>query len=375
MTNEEIQVCLQPSQSKYIKVEILNQTDNVIDELQGIAIDGSCNIDSTSAVRRTCDIKFILSTKLLITSSSPIWINKRFRLFTGILSLRTNEIVWFKQGIFIINDPSVDILINEKTISIKGLDKMCYYTNDVSGQLNTKTVININTPIPSAIQSTITLLGKETKYLIDNNNLVVPYKIESEPASTIYDLLKILNELYMDWKIYYDVDGYFIYKKIKTHINDPIIFDFSIYKGIVQSINNVIKYSNIKNYYKVIGKLQDNGTQPFAELTVTDSLYPNNLFTVEKMKESILRSFILSEDKYFTKEQCQSRLEYEFYNHNHFAEEITLTCIPLPFLDVEQVIYLNYPDYNIEGKYCIKSISSGLVYNATMSINAYKIYN
>jgi hypothetical protein len=374
MNNEEIQVCLQPTQKKYAKLEILNQSDNIVDELSGLCIDGGYSIDSKSAIRRTCDIKFMLTSKLVISQSSPIWINKRFRLYTGILNLITQEVVWFLQGIYLISDPSTDIAISENTISIKGIDKMAMFTNDVSGQLTHNTLIEVDTPISDAIKSTVTILGGETKLLIDISPYSVPYKIEKDAGNTTYDLLKEISDLYMGWKIYYDIYGTFIFIKTKNHINDPVIFDFSIY-NVIQSINQNIKYSNIKNYFKVIGKLHDDGTQCLSELTVTDALYPNNLFTVEKMNEFSPRRLVISEDKYYTQEQCDSRISYEYDLHNNFAEEVILTCLPLPFLDCDMVIYLNYPEWNIVGNYCITTVSAGLRFDSMMQISAFKIYN
>jgi hypothetical protein len=373
MTNEEIQVtCLQPVQTKYVKLEILNQSDKIVDSLEGYLLDGSYNINSTSSIRRTCDLKFMLTSKLVISSSSPLWLNKRFRLYTGILNLVTQEIVWFLQGIYLISNPTTDIQLSENTISIQGIDKMAYFSE--FGQLINKTVIPTGTPISDAIKSTVSTLGGENKLLIDTSPYTMPYEIEKEAGSTIYDLLKEISDLYMNWKVYYDINGVFLFTQIKNHINDPVIFDFSLY-NVIQSISQNIKYSNIKNYFKIIGKLHDDGTQYTSTLTVTDALYPNNLFTVEKMGETSTRKLIISEDKYYTQEQCDSRISYEYDLHNNFAEEVFITCVPLPFLDVDMVVYLNYPDWGIVGNYCITSISNGLRYDSLMQISAYKIYN
>lgn len=373
MTNEEIQVCLQKSQVKYVKLDILNQQDKIVDNLAGLAIDGSYNIDANSALRRTCDIKFILNSKMVISPSSPIWINKRFRLWLGIKNLLTDEILYFNQGIYLISDPVMDIQLIDKTVSIKGYDKMAYFTNDISGQLPNKVVIPVDAPISDAIKSTAQTLGGENKLLIDTSPYTIPYQIEKDVGNTIYDILKELQELYKTWKCYYDINGNFVFTKIKDHVNDPVLFDFSIYKTI-QSISQDIKYSNIKNYFKVIGKLLDDNTQYISETTVTNALYPDNPFTVEKMGETTTRKLIIQEDKYYTQEQCNARKEYEFSIHNNFAEEISFTTIPLPFLDVDMIVYINKPEYNIIGKYCITNISSGIRFDSMMQIKAYKLY-
>jgi hypothetical protein len=127
----------------FVKIEILNQNDKVIDEVSGSAIGGNYNIDSTSAIRRTCSITFNLENGYLPSENSIFWINKRFRLYIGLKEMRTNSIYWFNKGTYAIKDPSVSIAINENTISINGLDKMALYNGDIGGQLETAFIADV----------------------------------------------------------------------------------------------------------------------------------------------------------------------------------------------------------------------------------------
>lgn len=375
MTNEEIQVCLQLSQQKYVKLEILNQNDYIVDELSGVCESGNYSIDSDSSIRRTSNLTFVLSKKVVINKSSPLWINKRFRLWLGVLNLLTGNVVYMSQGIYIISDPKINISVNDYTVSISGIDKMCYLDNTASGQLGYKTIINDDTPISNAVVATMGLSG-ETKLLIDTTTNVVPYDIEKEATGTIYDIIDTLGKLYMDWKYYYDINGNFVFTKIRNHINDPIMFDFSLYPQAIINISQNINYSNIKNYIKIIGKLLDNGIQYTSEINVNDATYPNNPFTIEKMGELKPRKLIIQDDNYFTQEQCDTKAEYEYELHSGTADTISITTIPLLFLDVDMIIYVNYSDSNIiiEGKYCITKIDCGVKYSDTMTIQAYKVY-
>lgn len=375
MTNEEIQVCLQLSQQKYVKLEILNQSDYVVDELSGVCKDGSYSIDTSSSIRRTSNLDFILNKKLIINESSPLWINKRFRLWLGVLNLLTGNVVYMNQGIYIIKDPSISISVSDYAVSISGMDKMCFLDDSVSGQLGYKTIINAETPISDAMSSTVELSG-ETKLLIDTTTNVVPYDIEKEATDSIYDIVDDLGSLYMNWKYYYDVSGNFVFTKLKNYLSDPVMFDFSLYPQAIISISQNINYSNIKNYIKIIGKLLDSGVQYSSEITVNDATYPNNPFTIEKMGELKPRKLIIQDDNYFTQEQCDTKAEYEYELHSNTADTITITTIPLLFLDVDVVVYMNYSDNNItiEGNYCITKIDCGVKYNDTMTIQAYKIY-
>ena len=123
-TTLEINTCLQPTIQRAIKIEILDKNENIINEISGMVIDGNISIDTQSAIRRQCDLRFVLNSTTVISETSSLWINKRFRLYIGIINNLTNEIVWYLQGTFLIFDPTEDIEIDECTVSIKGYDKM-----------------------------------------------------------------------------------------------------------------------------------------------------------------------------------------------------------------------------------------------------------
>lgn len=375
MTNEEIQVHLQKSRELFVRIEVLNQSNITIGELQGLAIDGNINIDNSSAIRRTCDITFTLKPILIPSPSSPIWLNKRFKLFIGIKNIITDSIVWFDQGIYLINDPEIDITISDKTINIKGLDLMAYHSGDISGESSTNIVIDKDISIHEAIKSTMKDIGKEleSNMIIETSPYTTPYKIEKNIGTTVYEVIKELTELYMSYECFYDINGRFIFRKRKDLINDLIFFDFTQYPLSTQITNN-FKFSNVKNYIKVWGRLRDDGSQPSAEIIINNSNYPDSPFTVEKLGEPKTRDLIITEDSYFEQEQCQQRAEYEKYLHTNLAELISISCLPIYFLTVNKLIYVKNDESGVEGKYGIDKLNIPLKHDGLMSIVAHKVY-
>jgi hypothetical protein len=369
----EVSTCLQGNLRRSVKLEILDLNNNVINSIEGFAVDGSISISSQSAIRRSSDIKFILNSTTMINETSGLWINKRFRLYVGILNNLTNATIWYLQGTFILADPSKDIQINDRTVDIKGYDKYCLCDNTISGQLSNKITILVNTPISDSVLNTITTLGLESASmcLIDTSPYNTPYEIDQDVGGTVYDLIKTLQELYLTFKTYYDINGYFRFTKIKNGINDPIIFNFSNY-NIIKNITQNYLYSNAKNYYKIVGRLNSDGTQYTSEKTITDALYTGNPFTVEKLGG--LRKLVKSEEKLYTQEQVDSQRDYEIYQHLTLCETISFACIILPFLDVDNLIYVDFPEYQITGVYMIDSINFGLKFDSLMNITAHKIY-
>lgn len=368
-TQEQYNVLVQRVRELNIKIEILNSNDIIVDRIEGLAIDGNIDISSDSPIRRTCSLKMVLTTKLIPSPSSPIWLNKRFRLWVGIRSLITDEIIWFNYGIYTIADPSIDIEISSKTISIKGYDKNCLINGDISGNLMSKVIIESGTPIHEAIRATVTTLGGESRVLIDTSPYTTPYKIEKDAGSTVWDIVDELTNLYMNFQSFYDTSGRFVFTQKRNKLNDPIIWDFSQtdfrLNGGVQ-----INFNNIKNNYTIYGKLKDDGIQLKAEKTLTNT-NSNSDFTVDKIGQ---RNFFLQNDKLFTQEQCDQQLNWEIKQHTNFCEKVNISCIPIYMLSVNDLVYFNNPEDNLVGKYCITNISVSLKPDSSMGLQGYRVY-
>lgn len=369
-TQDQYNVLIQRTRELNIKIEVLNSLDVVVDRIEGIAIDGSIDITSESAIRRTCSLKMVLKSKLIPSPSSPIWLNKRFRVWIGIRSIFTDEIIWFNYGVYVISDPSIDIQISSKTISIKGYDKCCLLNDDISGQLMNKIIIESGTPISEAIKSTVMTQGLETRVLIDTSPYTTPYKIEKDAGDSVWNVIEELTNLYMSWESYYDVSGRFVFNEKKNKLNSPIIWNFEE-KDFRLNGSQDIDFKNIRNNFTIYGKLLDDGTQMKASKTLTNVNSLNSDFTVEKIGQ---RNYFKNYDKLYTQQQCDDRLGYDIEQHTNFCEKININTIPIFFLDVNQLIYFNNLNDNLIGKYCITNISVPLRSDGNMGIQAYKIY-
>lgn len=414
LKNIELQLQTATTRQLFIKIEIIDTNNNVVSEVSGKAISGSYNIDSSSAVRRTCSVIFCLEHSLLPNENSVFWINKKFKLYIGLKMINEDYIYWFNKGTYAIKDPSIDISISDNTITISGLDKASIYNGDISGQLEYETIIEVESGVyvHEAING-IMRDGGETKLLISNTDLKIPYKIESSIGDVRWDVIDELTNLFYNYQAYYNTDGYFIfeekpmYQSNKEHTNKREI-DFSEdYKNtalqtkphnLIISINREIAYSNIKNKIVVYGGVHDDGYQPRYEIIVNDDNYPNSPYTIEKLNERnsddtfMYRTLVIQDDSYvdngvaesetdnmevvhaYSIDLCKQRAIQEVYLHQQATDKITINCIPIYSLDVNKVIYVNDSESGAIGEYVISNISCGLGANDTMSITANKLW-
>jgi hypothetical protein len=107
-----------------------------IEYIEGRATGGSINVDGASALRRTCNLSMVAQD---VNINEFYWgLKNKFKLEVG---LKNNinriypDIIWFKQGLFIITSFNTTQSINNWTISISGKDKMCLLNGEIAGAL------------------------------------------------------------------------------------------------------------------------------------------------------------------------------------------------------------------------------------------------
>jgi hypothetical protein len=289
-TNEQYQLMLQKSKELKVKIEVLNSSDIVVDYLEGIILDGSIDIKNDGLIRRNLTATFIANSRTEITPNSRLWINKRLRIYIGLINY-FDKTIYFNYGVFIIDNPEKSISQNGNTINIKGYDKMHLYSNPFEN----KTVYSEGTPIAEVVKGLGQLVG-ETKFLIEDYIYTLPHELQYNAGSKMETGIQDLINMYMDYQIYYNVNGYLVYETIKNRLNDPIVWEFN---GITDfHIDKTIqyKYDNVKNYIKVLGQLnEDTAEQPVYESSITGL---SNIYSIDNIGR---RPQIFTEDKYFTR--------------------------------------------------------------------------
>lgn len=69
---------------------------------------------------------------------------------------------------------------------------------------------------------------------------------------------------------------------------------------------------------------------------------------------------------------AKDRLDELLYAHGYCTETISVTSVPIYYLDVNTRIYIHDSESNINGDYIVNKLTIPLVYNGTMSISATK---
>lgn len=170
----------------FVRLTALSWQEKPIEYIEGRATGGSVNIDGASVLRRTCSLTLVAQD---LDINDFYWgLKNKFKLEIGLKNTITNkypEIVWFKQGIYVITSFSTSYTTSNCTISISGKDKMCLLNGDLAGALPHTTDFGIeeyynaeknittytSVPIRRIIQESLQNFGNELPQNIIINDL------------------------------------------------------------------------------------------------------------------------------------------------------------------------------------------------------------
>lgn len=356
-----------------IKIEVLNFKFQTISSLEGRATDGSISIDSTSDIRRTCNITLAIErTDNLISPAGELWLDKFIKIYVGVDNPRdNNNTVWWNMGIFLINNPNTVYNANTGTVTFEGLDLMAKLTGRRNGQLPAiSTVVPAGSKIADVVKQTITQLGGFDKYIIEDVGYEIPYDIKKDIGSTVYDLLAEIRDLYSSWEMFFDTEGVFHWQQIPDGQDEPVVLDFDqLYQPLIISDSIDIDFENVKNNVIVYGRLLDNGEQVMGTAIDTAINSPFNVDTIGRI------NYIVDDERIYNNDLARQRARYELFLHARMNNTIALEIVPIYWLnDVNVKIKYTNKEIGIDGEYLIKSMEIPLGLGSNMTINAIKVY-
>ena len=382
---EEYRVALQDTRTLHALVYVLDFRFRKIAELSGVILDGSTfSIDATSDIRRTCDITIIpTSSDFDISSNSNIWIDKYVQIQVGIEDISNkNKVVYTNMGIYLINNPSRVYSPLNHQLRISGIDLMAKLTGMRNGYLS-GTVGGIEYQIPA--NSNIANAVAQTFILGGFYDWSLPYEFSPTPTvpntitvsvgSSIYNLLKELVDINAFYQMYFDLNGIPTVSKIPTGDEEPIMVDDEIWSKLLLQYNRDISFEEVKNVIEVYGKTLDDGTTPYA---VAQDLNPFSPFYIGGTAGEI--RIVLSGGEYeniYSNELAQQRANYELYLRDRLQDQITITTVPIYWLDVNWLVEITLPNRQGEEEtelYIIKKIDTNVGVSGTQTITLMKYY-
>lgn len=264
-TIQELQMLKARTKHLYCRLELLDKDLNVLDGLEGLALDGSISIDANADVRHTFSSTIYLKKNETISRySTEDWVDKLVHVYIGVKAPGSST-YWYSKGIYAFNTNGFIYNATEHNLSISCVDLVALLDGTLSGTLTgTKTTLQIGLKIKQAIIDTFKLaisygfIG-QVDYMVDYWNRTIPYDIDFGTASSVWSILTQLRDLYYPFEMYFN-DTTFVCQEIPSGFDDPIIMESDDFQDLVISENNSIDYSEIKNCIELFGASIDYDT-------------------------------------------------------------------------------------------------------------------
>lgn len=301
ITSSQYSTALQPIRNISIRINLLNFDYFTVDTLEGYGLDGSINIDANSDIRRTCELKFVVTDSTFdIQAGGEIWLDKLVQIFCGVDDVRTGETSWTNMGIFMINQPTYNYDSVNKTMSMQGVDLMARMTglrNGVIAGISSSgySLIPVGSNVREAIIGVLLQCGFNNYYVSECLNVDgiiqnVPYDMKFEQGSTWYDILVGLKNILPNYQIYFDVNGVFRYEPIPSNADDPVMMDENIWLNNVISETIKVDFQSVKNVIEVWGRVHE--TEYFSDSSTTT--ISDSTITPEWPELSSLEDYIIT---------------------------------------------------------------------------------
>ena len=132
----------------YVKIIVLTLDELPIRAIEGrVGIGSSISIAANSAVRRTCSLNFVAedSDNDLSDIDNLLSMNRKIKILIGFentINDKYDKIVWFPQGIYVINQISLTHSTTGVNVSISCKDKMCLLNGENGGSFPTSVTFN-----------------------------------------------------------------------------------------------------------------------------------------------------------------------------------------------------------------------------------------
>lgn len=201
----------------YARVTSLTQDEKPVEYIEGKVTAGSVNIDGASTVRRSCSLTLVAKD---VNINDFYWgLNTKFKLEVGLKNKYNSnypDIIWFKQGLFVLTSFNTSQSLNNYTINLSGKDKMCLLNGEISGKLPHTTdfgieeeidaeghIIYNSIPIKTIIREAVQNFGNElAKNIIINDVEDAGVEmLEYRGDTTLYLLRDITSDVFINMVI------------------------------------------------------------------------------------------------------------------------------------------------------------------------------
>lgn len=301
ITEQQYSIVKQPYRELYCKVNLLNYQFQIVDDISGIVLSDTWTISATSDIRRTGTLVILPDDDeaYKIQAGSKIFLDKYVQVYIGIKDETTDEIVYNNMGIYLINNPTHTFDSTNNSITLQLVDLMAKLTGLRNGNL---TGYEYQLKEGQDVKEIMVAVLAEVGF--DNYNIeieeedyqTIQFDMSVDGTATLYDILKTINEnQYINYQMYFDVDGIFHFNHIPSGKDAPIMVDDDIWRYAYISHEVTTNYEDLKNDIVVLGKTHT-ASKYSDDCILNDHTFTMSSASVKREKNHIKLAFTTPED-------------------------------------------------------------------------------
>jgi flagellar hook assembly protein FlgD len=351
------------SATRLLKIEILDSNENIIDTITPKVISGDIQLSSDSGARRSANIILDNSDGAYTPSSSYLWLNTKFKIYTGYLI--NSEEYYISRGIFLNGEPEITSNFAETVCSLSLYDKWTYLDGTLSGTLESPYIINSGEDIEDVVTALFTAAGEVKPPIIYPTTETTPYTLIKEAGASYADILIELANM-LSWVVFYDKDGYPRFQPPTNIDTAGSVWDFTTTEVNYLGGNRKYTFSDIKNNVVVIG---DNINGTLVKATASDT----NVSSTTRIALIGKRTKVIEDANIYNATLAQDRADYELQKAISLIENIDMQCIPIDTIEGENVITITDDSIDLTAdRYLVKSVSFPLTVDGSQQMSCWK---
>lgn len=291
---KEFLVELDHVQSKtiYARITALTNNELPVETIEGRITQGSVNLDGASAVRRTCSLTMIATN---FDYHDYYWgLNTKFKLEVGVenvINPMYPDIIWFKQGIFLISSFSISHATNNFTIQLQGKDKMCQLNGEIGGTLTAS--IDFGVMEKEDATKVIHMIKLPIKDIIRN----IVHQYAGEPLHNI--IINDIDDYGFELLEYrYDLPLY-LYRRTNSNLFENILLDGTKECWLKRSDGSPLEYKTLATLgTEHLDMLVDSLSGVSDPVPVTFEVASDNTYYIAKIKDGQTAGYRLTDLTY-----------------------------------------------------------------------------
>ena len=285
-----------------------------------------------------------------------------------------NSLYWVQQGVFLIKEPNFRSDNSSHRIQISLCDKWGLWDGSVFGNTELKTIIPAQVPVNQVFDTIVhedngvdvNRMWDDKEILFDmncsghNTYYTIRQDAGQQKSQLLLDMAKTISA-----DVSYNSRGHM---RVSSNVLDFMNSNYSpiwrFEEGDLDCAMPELKYNRAKYHNKIVTKGAILNGYQFSAI-----IENKNKKSIYNVYDTPVNPKVNNNSKLFSDQLCMEQCMYDMVQQSRGLMSVTINCAFLPFLDIDRMIYLNFPSLGINNEdFVIDGISYTIKTDCKMNL-------